>query len=123
MAKPRRAPDDDALAWALASAAAPHLSRSHGDRIYIAIGIGDTLAAIDDLITVIVRERIPVSDDVVAAVSAWLDCYLGHDSEPGLRELLAELTVSPPPQTLEADTLRRFLAAAAPQPGRRRSAG
>ena len=43
----RKAPDDHALAWALAAVAHPYLSRPDADRIYIAIGIGETFAAID----------------------------------------------------------------------------
>lgn len=88
------------------------MTRTHGDRIHIAIGIGETFAAIDGLIAVIARERISVSDDLVAAVTAWLDCHVGQDAEPRLRELLTEVKVSPAPQTPEADTLRKFLATA-----------
>ncbi|HVQ53027.1 MAG TPA: hypothetical protein VMS92_23575, partial [Mycobacterium sp.] len=83
MSKPRRtpvskAPDDHALAWALAAVAQPYLSRPDADRIYIAIGIGETFAAIDALLTAIARDRIPVGDDLVATVAAWLDCYRGQ---------------------------------------------
>jgi hypothetical protein len=108
-----RAPDDDALAWALASAARPHLTRRENDRIYIAIGVGDMFAAIDDLITAIARERIPLSDDLVATVTAWLDCYVGQDAEPRLRQLIAEVKIFPPQQVSEADPLRSYLHVAA----------
>ena len=55
----RKAPDDDALAWALAAVAHPYLSRPDADRIYIAIGIGETFTAIDALLTAIAREESP----------------------------------------------------------------
>jgi hypothetical protein len=115
-----RAPDDDALAWALASAARPHLTRRESDRIYIAIGVGDTFAAIDDLITAIARVRIPLSDDLVATVTAWLDCYVGQDAEPRLRQLIAEVKTSPPQQLPEADALHTYFHVAAKY-GHRRS--
>ena len=92
----RKAPDDDALAWALAAAAHPHLSRPDADRIYIAIGIGETFTAIDALLTAIAREAIPLGDDLVATVATWLDRYRGQDTEPRLRQLLAEVKTFPP---------------------------
>ena len=103
MSKPRkapvrRAPDDDRVAWELAAVARPHLSRSDADRIYIAIGIGDTFEAIDALITTITRNRIPLRHDLVAPVAAWLDCYRGRDAEPRLRQLLAEVKLHLPQQ-------------------------
>ena len=92
----RKAPDDYALAWKLAAAARPHLSRPDADRIYIAIGIGETYTAIDALLTAIVRDRIPLGDDLVATVATWLDRYRGQDTEPRLRHLLAQVKTSAP---------------------------
>ncbi len=89
----RKAPDDDALAWELAAAARPHLSRPDADRIYIAIGIGETFTAIDALLTAIARQAIPLGDDLVATVATWLDCYRGQDTEPRLRYILAEVKI------------------------------
>ena len=91
----RKAPDDHALAWALAAVAHPYLSRPDADRIYIAIGIGETFAAIDALLTAIARNGIPVGDDLAATVATWLDCYRGQDTEPRLRQLLATVKISP----------------------------
>ena len=108
----RRAPDADALAWALAAVAAPHLGRTHRDRVYIALGIGETFAAIEDLITLIAAHRIPLSGDLMATVSTWLDYYDGHPAHPRLQELLTELPVSPAPRTPQAGLLRNFLATA-----------
>jgi hypothetical protein len=92
---PAKAPDDTALAWELAAAARLHLSRADADRIHIAIGIGETFAAIDALITAIARERIAVGEDVLATVGTWLDCYLGQAAEPRLRQLVADLKPAP----------------------------
>jgi hypothetical protein len=91
-------PDDAALAWELAAAAHPHLSRADADRIYIALGIGETFAAIDALITTIARDRITLGEDLVATVASWLDCYLGQDAEPRLRQRIAEVKTCPPQQ-------------------------
>lgn len=93
----RRAPDDDVVAWELAVAARPHLSRVDADRIYIAIGVGDTFEAIDALLIAIARDRVPLDHDVVATVASWLDCYRGQDAEPRLRHLLAQIASSAPP--------------------------
>lgn len=92
----RRAPDDDAVAWELAAAAHPHLSRAEADRIYIAIGVGDVFEAIDALLAAIARDRIPLSHDLVATVAGWLDCYRGQDAEARLRQLLPEIKQIPP---------------------------
>lgn len=94
----RKAPDDAALAWELAAAAHPHLSRVDADRIYTALGIGETFAAIDALITAIARDRIPLGEDLVATVASWLDRYLGQDAQPRLRQLIAEVKTCPPQQ-------------------------
>lgn len=101
MSKPRnaplrRAPNDGAVAWELAAVARPHLNRVDADRIYIAIGVGDTFEAIDALLTVIARDRIPLDRDVVAAVVSWLDCYRGQEAAARLRRLLAEADIISP---------------------------
>jgi len=92
----KKAPDDDALAWKLAATARPHLSRPDADRIYIAIGIGETFTAIDALLTAIARQAIPLGDDLVATLATWLDCYRGQDTEPRLRHLLVEMKTMAP---------------------------
>jgi hypothetical protein len=109
----RKAPDDTALAWELAAAARPHMSRAEADHIYIAIGIGETFDAIDALITAIARERIPVGQALAATVSAWLDCYLGQSAEPRLRDLIAEVKTYRPQQTCAATKQPRSAGGAA----------
>ena len=80
-----------ALAWELAATARPHLSRVDADRIFIPLGIGETFAAIDALITVIAQNQIPLSEDQVAVTVAWLNRYLGQGAEPRLRHLLTSV--------------------------------
>jgi hypothetical protein len=84
-------PDDGALAFELAAAARPHLSRADADRIYIAIGVGETYAAIAALLAVIARNQIRLGEDLGAVLAGWLDCYRGQDAQPRLRKLLAEV--------------------------------
>jgi hypothetical protein len=99
-------PDGTALAWELATAARPQLSNVEADRIYIAIGIGEAFDAIEALITVIARKRIPVTEEMAATVNTWLDCHRSHNVEPRLRELIATAkTYRPQP-----------ISAATPQP-------
>ncbi|MHA0290033.1 tryptophanase [Mycobacteroides abscessus subsp. abscessus] len=93
----RKAPDDAALAWELAATAHPYLSRVDADRIYITLGIGETFAAIEALITAIARNQIPLNHDLVATTASWLDCYRGQSAEPRLRQLLTEV-IEPAPQ-------------------------
>lgn len=86
-----RAPDDIKLAWALADAARPYLSAPELSAIHISIGVGETFTAIDVLVTAVARERLPLDGNLVGTVTAWLDCYVGQDAEPRLRELLADI--------------------------------
>ena len=112
MPEPNRAPstrplNDAALAWELAAAAHPHLSRYEADRIYIAIGIGEAFDAIDALITAITRDRIRLGDDRVAAVLTWLDRYVGQPFEPRLRRLISEMQTSSPAANKHPDPCSR----------------
>ena len=96
----RKAPDDAALAWELAATARPYLSRVDADGIYISLGIGETFAAIDALITAIAGNHISLSVDLLATTASWLDCHLGQDAEPRLRHLLTEVTAGTPQQEI-----------------------
>lgn len=87
------APDDIKLAWALADAARPYLSAPELSAIHISIGVGETFAAIDVLVTAVAREHLPLDAELVGTVTAWLDCYVGQDAEPRLREHLADIVV------------------------------
>lgn len=99
-----KAPDDAALAWELAATARPYLSRAEADGIFITLGIGETFAAIDALITALAANHVPLGDDLVATTDNWLDCYLGQDAEPRLRHLLTEvIAASPQPEVPAAD--------------------
>jgi hypothetical protein len=100
------APDDIKLAWALADAARPYLSATELSAIHISIGVGETFAAIDVLVTAVARERLPLDDELVGTVTAWLDCYVGQDAEPRLRELLADVRAVVDSGAASSDGLR-----------------
>jgi hypothetical protein len=79
------------LAWALAEAATRHLSAVERDRVYVAIGVGETFAAIRYLIEVIACKRIGISADLVRQCTSLLDAYAGHEEEPYLRGAIAHV--------------------------------
>ena len=93
--------DEVGLAWALANTADAYLGIVERHDLYIAIGIGETFAAISLLITVIAREQAMLPGDLVCALTAWLDCYAGSTDETRLRVLIRQIGGSadgaPPP--------------------------
>lgn len=91
----RKAPDGGELAFQLAAIARPYLSLGEAHHIYVSIGVGDAFEAICALIAIIARDRIPLSTDVVAVVTSWLDCHRGQETEPHLRRLLDGVTYIP----------------------------
>ena len=66
------------LAWALALAAKPHLDAVERNYIFVAIGAGETFAAIRTLLKWVAIKRIPVEPDLVRQCVSWLDAYVGH---------------------------------------------
>lgn len=93
-----KAPNGTRLAWELLAAARPRLSRTHLDHIHVLIGGGETFAAIDALVTVIVGSAVPLGEELVATVREWLDCYVDHDAEPRLRGLVCDVKIIAPQQ-------------------------
>ena len=79
---------ETALAWALADAAKPHLNGAERCDVYVAIGVGDTFAAIHDLITTAAGRRIAIPGELVQACHDWLDVNVGHEDEQHLRGLV-----------------------------------
>ncbi|WP_145011018.1 hypothetical protein [Mycobacterium marseillense] len=83
--------DDVELAWTLAGVAHDCLSVGERHNIYIAIGVGETCAAIGALLTQIAGTQLALPSDVIATAATWLDGYVGHTDEPRLRELINRL--------------------------------
>lgn len=76
------------MAWELAATAHPNLGRVEADRTYIALGIGEALAAIEALIAVVAQNHIALTDELLATVVPWLGACARHNAEPRQRELL-----------------------------------
>ena len=76
------------LAWALAEAVKPHLSAIERNHVYMAIGAGETFAAIRGLFKSVAFQRIPLEPDLVQQCVSWLRTYFGHKDERYLRHLL-----------------------------------
>jgi hypothetical protein len=78
------------LAWALALAAKPHLDTLQRNYIFVAIGAGETFAAIHTLLKWVAIKRIPMEPDLVRQCIPWLDAYVGHRDERYLRRLIED---------------------------------
>jgi len=82
------------LAWALALAAKPYVDSVERNHIFVAIGAGDTFAAIRELMKCVATRGIPVAPDLVRGCVSWLDAYVGHEDERDLRRLIEDLVFS-----------------------------
>lgn len=80
--------DEISLAWALAEAARPHLSNVERNDVHVAIGVGETFAAIHCLMTSAAGNRITLPAELVHRCTSWLDAYAGHEDEWYLRSLV-----------------------------------
>ena len=80
--------DERSLAWALAEAATAHLSTAQRNDLHVAIGVGETFAAIHYLITSAADKRITLPAPLLHRCSQWLDGYAGHEDEWYLRGLV-----------------------------------
>ncbi len=88
--------DEVGLAWALAHVAEAYLSTAEAHELYIAIGVGETFAAISLLIAVAAREDVALHRDLVCALTTWLNAYTGSEDEPRLRRLVGRISAQPP---------------------------
>ena len=78
------------LAWAVAEAAKPYLSAIERDAVFVAIGAGETFAAIRELFRSVAVKRIPLGPDLLQQCRTWLYAYRGHEDERDLRRLIEE---------------------------------
>jgi hypothetical protein len=79
---------ETALAWTLAEAVKPHLSAIERSDVFIAIGAGETFAAIRGLVTSVAAKRIALRPDLAQQCVAWLHAYVGHKDERYFRRLI-----------------------------------
>jgi hypothetical protein len=78
------------LAWAVAEAAKPYLNAVERNAVFVAIGSGETFAAIRGLLRSVEIKRIPLGLDLLQQCRMWLRGYGGHDDERHLRRLIEE---------------------------------
>lgn len=76
------------LAWELADAVCPLLADHDRDQLYATIGSGDSYRAIDTVLQTMLAASWPLSPELIAKVTNWLDAYTHSDEAPRLRELL-----------------------------------
>jgi len=110
-----------AVAWELAELVGPHLRRVERAELYASIGSGETLSPTRFLMAAVVRLRLSVPGEVVDKCAAWLAGYVGHDAEPTLRDLVAQIRASsciqsspPPPQRRYLSVTARYRHAPSP---------
>jgi hypothetical protein len=93
------------LAWAVAEAAKPYLSAVERDAVFVAIGAGETFAAIRQLFRSVEIKQIPLRPDLLHHCRTWLHGYFGHEDERYLRRLIEEPLIPyaiTPPATIRA---------------------
>ena len=78
------------LAWAVAEAAKPYLNAVERNAVFVAIGAGETFAAIRGLLRSVEIKQIPLGLDLLQQCRMWLRGYGGHDDERHLRRLIEE---------------------------------
>jgi hypothetical protein len=106
--------DEANLAWAVAEAARPYLDAVERDAVFVAIGAGDTFAAIRGLLRSVEIKRIPLGLDLLQQCRTWLRGYGGHDDERHLRRLIEEPLI---PYVIGArETMRITRVPAMPKP-------
>ena len=105
----------NAVTWELAELVGPHLRRVERAKLYASIGSGETLSPSRFLMAEVVRLRLSVPGEVIEKCAAWLEGYVGHDAEPSLRDLVAQIRMSsciqpspPPPQRRHLSVTARY---------------
>jgi hypothetical protein len=102
------------LAWALIEVAKPHMNAGERNFVFVAVGAGDTFAAIRSLINLIAAKRIPLRPHLLQLCTAWLDAYTLHDAHEQLRRVIEDFVV---PTSIAASTaMRRMSPPPKPRP-------
>ena len=81
------------LAWALAEATKPHLNTVERSHVYVAIGVGETFAAIKYLIALAAGKRIALPAELVQLCQRWLDVHIGQEDERYLRRHIEQVLI------------------------------
>ena len=81
-------PSEATLAWALVDVVSICFTADDRLGIYTALGAGETYSAIQRMLVIAVRRRYRLPATLIAALTGWLDCYIGNEHEPMTRGLL-----------------------------------
>jgi hypothetical protein len=84
------------LAWSLIDAVKPVLAPQARVWLCAKIGAGDQVGAINELLGVLADRGVELPQMLWAPLADWMSGYLGSESEPGIRALLARLRVPYP---------------------------
>lgn len=94
------------LARALMEAAKPHMNAGERNFVFVAVGAGDTFAAIRSLINLVAAKRIPLRPHLTQLCAIWLDAYTFHDAHEHLRRVIEDFLM---PSTVQASVAVRRL--------------
>ncbi|OBH10406.1 hypothetical protein A5695_22055 [Mycobacterium sp. E1747] len=87
----RRMLTDAEVAWHLADAARPCLNRPQRQMIYIELGAGDELRAIERILRTVVDRGFELPPGAIKMVRSWTERYRGSAFEPMFDHLLGGL--------------------------------
>jgi hypothetical protein len=91
------------LVWSLIDAAKAVLAPEAQMWLCVKIGAGDEVAAIEELLLILADQVVVLPEELSAPAWDWVYGYLGSDSEPRFRSLLARLGVPEPPRVSAAE--------------------
>jgi hypothetical protein len=98
-----------------AEAVKPYVSTVERNHVFMAIGAGETFAAIRGLVKSVAIKRIPLPSDLVQLCTTWLHAYVGHNDERYLHRLIDDYLV--PYSVSVPATARVNRLPTAPKPG------
>jgi hypothetical protein len=102
------------LAWALIAVVKPNMSAGERNYAFVAIGAGDTFAAIRGMINQAAAKRIPLPPHLVQVCTTWLDAYALHEEYDRLRRVIEGFLM---PDAIRASTaIRRLATTPHPEP-------
>ena len=78
------------LAWHLAAEVTRYLKPQAKTALYVKLGCGENYDAIVQLLTLVKRRDLQLSQATVTRVGRWLAGYVGAAIEPAIRDLLPE---------------------------------
>lgn len=82
---------DAGMAWLLADAAGPCLTGEQRTMVFVELGCGKNHLAIERILHVVVGKGFPLPTPLLAALTEWLNLYVGSPEERLLRDLTMQV--------------------------------